>query len=118
MDPDGDRLARQSANLARHLNDRHPDTVLFLARHAAGRIGATSATVLAADATGLALSVESPGGADDRLLPFEPATGPGDVRQLVAQLLLATRAALPPGSNVPLTSLEAQHRSASGGHRQ
>lgn len=37
MDGEHIRAQDQARNLARHLNDRHPDTILFLAQQAADR---------------------------------------------------------------------------------
>jgi len=52
-DPDGhaeDRAGRRPANLARHLNDPHPGTVLLPARHApGGRPDATAAKLTRSD---------------------------------------------------------------------
>lgn len=102
---DDDRAARQSANLARHLNDQHSGTVLLLARHArGGRTDATAARLVGADDDGLALQVDTPNGRVGLRLAL-PA-GDGDVRSRIGALLAATRAGLP--DTVPLTSLEEQ----------
>lgn len=97
-----DRARRAARNLARHLDERHPDTVLFLARHAAGRPEAVTASLLSVDDAGITLTVD---GADEPLrVVFPPAAGPApDPRARLRQLLLSTRAARPGG---PLTSLE------------
>ena len=88
-----DRARRKSANLVRHLDDRHPTTVLLLARHApGGRPDATAATLTRADETGLMLTLALPDG--------------------TAELRLA----LPDDGSVPLTSLKRQ--TASGEHVQ
>lgn len=101
-----DRPGRQSANLARHLNDQHPTTVLLLARHAAGgRPDATDAELTGADDDGLTLKATLPAG--DAVLRLPLPDGP-DVRARIAALLTATRAALPDDGSVPLTSLEEQ----------
>jgi hypothetical protein len=100
------RAGRQAANLARHLNERHPTTVLLLARHApGGRPDTTAAELTLAEDDGLSLTATTlDGTADVRLtLPDGP-----DVRSRIAALLTATRAALPDDGSVPLTSLELQ----------
>jgi hypothetical protein len=104
-----DRVERQSANLARHLNERYPDAVMFLARYAGGRPNCSGATVLT-------LAVASGAQTEELRLPFAPGDGSTDVRQQVARLLGAARAALPAGADVPLTSLEAQRLSGGSGH--
>lgn len=107
---DHDRVGRQSANLARHLNGQHPTTVLLLARHApGGRPDATAAELTGADDDGLTLSVTTPDGRSELRLALPD--GP-DVRARLGLLLTHIRAALPDG--VPLTSLEAQR---AGGER-
>ena len=107
-----ERAKRQSANLARHLDDRYADTVLLLARHAAGRSDAVSASVIAAVPAGLTLAVRTADGEEQVQLPF-PA-GTTDVRAAVRELLRTTRAGLP--ADVPLTSLEAQQQSGASPH--
>ena len=109
-DHDDDRAARQSANLARHLNGQHPTTVLLLARHApGGRPDATAAELTGAHEGGLAVTATTPGGQVDLRLALPD--GP-DVRARIGALLEQTRAGLP--DTVPLTSLEEQ---MSGGGR-
>lgn len=44
-----DRAARQGANIAWHLNQSYPDTVLFLAWHAGGRPHAIAAEMHTVD---------------------------------------------------------------------
>lgn len=103
-DHDGDRAARQSANLARHLNGQHPTTVLLLARHApGGRPDAAAAELTAADDDGLTLTATKGDGQVVLRLPLPD--GP-DVRGRIAALLQQVRAGLP--ETVPLTSLEEQ----------
>ncbi len=100
------RTGRQSANLARHLNAQHPDTVLLLARHApGGRPDAAAAELTGADDDCLTLKATTPDG--DVVLRLALPDGP-DVRGRIATLLHATRAALPDDGSVPLTSLEEQ----------
>lgn len=106
MDERSDSSGRQSANLARHLNGQHPQTVLLLARHAAGgRPDATTAELTGADDDGLTLTAATPDGQVELRLPLPD--GP-DVRGRIAALLAATRAGLPDDGSVPLTSLELQ----------
>lgn len=120
-DHDGpaDRAGRQSANLARHLNDQHPSTVLLLARFApGGRSDATAAELTGADDDGLTVEARTPDGAAELWLALPDGS---DVRARVGALLKATRAGLPDA--LPLTSLEEQiagggrgpHRSAARG---
>lgn len=105
-----DRAARQSANLARHLNEQHPGTVLLLARHApGGRPDATHAQLTGAD-DHLAVAATTPDG--QVALRLALPNGP-DVRVRIGALLSATRAALP--DTVPLTSLEEQMRGGGRG---
>lgn len=101
---DDDRGSRQAANLARHLNERYPDTVLFLARRAAGRPEATAAVLSSIDDDHLTLSLELPTEFTDVRVPLP--TGEGlDARRRLAELLRVTRAGSP---GEPLTSLEQQ----------
>jgi hypothetical protein len=53
------RAGRQAANLARHLNERHPDTVLFLARRTGGQRDATHAELLAVDDAGPTVTIDA-----------------------------------------------------------
>lgn len=101
---DAARAQRQAMNLARHLNERHPDTALFLARFAAGQPDATAAQLLAVADTGLTLTTNCTSAPVD--VPFGTATDqPADVRSGTRALLVATRASHP---HEPLTSLERQ----------
>lgn len=62
-DDDGGRGGRQSANLARHLSNQYPGTVLLLARHApGGRPDATGAELTGIDDGGLAVAATTPEG--------------------------------------------------------
>lgn len=98
-----DRSQRQAVNLARHLNDRYSDTVLFLARFAGGATDATHAQLLAVDGTGLTLTTDV---RDEPVhISFPSARGHADGRARVAGLLGTIRVAHP---NEPLTSLEQQ----------
>ena len=90
-EPDGQavaRAARQSANLARHLNDQHSGTVLLLARNApGGRPDATAAELTGTDDAGLVLSATTPDGTADLRLALPPGA---DVRTRIGALLAAT----------------------------
>lgn len=100
---DSDRGERQALNLARHLNERHSDTVLFLARCAAGRPDATVEELLAVDRDGVTLSID---GSTTTVRIRFPAAGsdePTEARSRLRQLLHATRTAHP---GEALTSLE------------
>lgn len=102
---DGDpREQLRGQNLATHLNERHPDTVLFLARHAAGHVAAVAAALVGLDGDeGAALSIDD--GTTTHLVQL-PLPAGADLRTRLGALLRQTRAAAPPG---PLTSLEQQH---------
>jgi putative heme iron utilization protein len=105
-DEERGRAARQATNLARHLNERHPDTVLFLARYAAGHRQATTANLLSVDTDGITLTID--GSEQEVRVPFDTAIASSqtaDARSRLRRLLEATRAA---NSGIPLTSLEKQ----------
>lgn len=109
MSDHDDRNARQSAHLARHLNDQHPGTVLLVARHApGGRPEACRAELTGLDEGGLELTVTASRGTTQLRLALPE--GP-DVRSRVGALLREIRAGLPDDGSVPLTSLEQQMRS-------
>lgn len=98
-----DRAVRQSANLARHLDQQHPGTVLLLARHApGGRPDATAARLTGVE-DHLEITADTPAG--PVALRLALPDGP-EVRGRIRALLAATRAGLP--DTVPLTSLEQQ----------
>lgn len=98
-----DRSQRQAVNLARHLNDRYSDTVLFLARFAGAAADATHAQLLAVDETGLTLTTDV---SDKPVhISFPSAGGQAEVRARVAALLGTTRVVHP---DEPLTSFEQQ----------
>lgn len=106
MDHENERAARQGANLARHLNQSYPDTVLFLARHAAGRPDAVEARLDSVTADELVLTVTAAGGTAVVRVPLSAAPGAApDVRGRVRALLAVARQAAP---GEPLTSLEKQ----------
>lgn len=102
------RRTREGANLARHLNERYPDAVLFLARYAGGQPEATGAQVAALGDGMLELTVDTGGIQSHVTLELPPGHDEHrDLRSQVRALLQQTRAALPTGSTVPLSSLEA-----------
>jgi hypothetical protein len=108
-----DRSQRQAVNLARHLNDRYGDTVLFLARFAGGATDATHAQLLAVDETRLTLTTDV---RDEPVhISFPSAGGHAEVRARIEGLLDTIRVARP---NEPLTSLEQQIRGTAGGGRR
>lgn len=101
-----ERADRQAANLARHLNQRHPDTVLFLVRCAAGQRNATTAELLAVEDAGV--TVTSDAVSEPVQIAFGETVGsPTDARSRLRHLLEVTRAA---NAHYPLTSLEQQMR--------
>jgi NADPH-dependent ferric siderophore reductase len=90
-----------------HINDEHPDTVLFVARHL-GAHGATAAELDGADVLGVDLRTTGPEGPGSIRLEFaSPATTAEDLQGALMAVLGAARAATPDG---PLTSLEAQYQ--------
>ena len=100
-----------------HLNQRHPDIVLFLARHLAGDPGMQFAELVDVHADQLVLRTGTPGELAAISVPLGAVVG--SRAELVAELrriLLAARAAAP---GEPLTSLEADISSrstSSNGH--
>lgn len=108
---DADRAARQLTNLAAHLNERHPDTVAFLARCASGGVDVLSAELVAdwsGELSALARVAGEP--ASIRVPLLGPAVD-DHPRARLGELLASARAAV--GDAEPLTSLELQMR---GGH--
>ena len=88
-----------------HLNQRHPDTVLFLARHLAGDSGMLLAELVDVHADQLVLRMGAPG--EFTTISFTLDSVVASRAELVAELrriLLNARAATP---DEPLTSLEA-----------
>ena len=106
------RAERQAVNLARHLDERHPDTVLFLARSCDGHAEATSAELLAVADAGVTLSTDL--SAEPVHLPFDTSPGqPADPRGRFRRLLETARSQRP---DEPLTSLEQQLLAADHPH--
>lgn len=98
-----------------HLNQRHPDTVLFLARHLSARPGLEVAELVDVDADQLVLRLGTP----DALATarFTLSTVVASRAELITELrrvLLMARAAAP---EEPLTSLEADIASRPTGTR-
>ncbi len=100
-------------NLLKHLNRKHADTVLFLARHAGGVSDGVAAELHTVDRNGVEIMVRQPQGSTTARLPFSERidTAP-DLRHQVRDLLAKARAAAP---DEPLTSLELEM--TSGGRR-
>lgn len=101
-----DDLAAGARSTLRHLNLQHPDTVVFLARHAAGAPDAVAAELRAVDPHGIDITVRQPSGASTQRLRFSAAiSGIADLRGQLQGLLRAARTSAP---DEPLTSLEAE----------
>ncbi len=103
-----------AANILRHLNSRHPDTVLFLARHSAGIADALAAELVGADYEGIDMSVKRALGSSTGRLQFgQPITAAAELRPQLRGLLIAARAAAP---QEPLTSLEEEMSTSRANH--
>lgn len=90
-----------------HLNADHPDTVLFLARHALGVDDAVDAEIVGVDTCGADIEVRGPDGSSrsTRRLAFdEPVATATDVQTRLLTLLTTSREQV--GDAVPLTSTE------------
>ena len=88
-----------------HLNQRHPDTVLFLARHLAGDPGMQVAELVDVHADQLVLRTGTPGQLVTASVPLGSVVGSrADLVAELRRLLLIARAAAP---DEPVTSLEA-----------
>jgi uncharacterized protein DUF2470 len=97
-------VAARVGNVLKHLNGKHPDTVLFLARHAAGVVEAVDAELLDVDRDGLDIAVRQASGSSTARLQFTAAINAvPDLRLQLRGLLATARAAAP---NEPMTSLE------------
>ena len=91
-------------NVLRHLNGKHPDVVLFLARHAAGASDAIDAALVAVDRYGVDITVRQETGSRTARLPFSAAIDAvPDLQRQLRAFLDQARAAAP---DEPLTSLE------------
>lgn len=113
--PDDRRWSPQA--FLSHLNQRHPDTVLFLARHLAGDPGMRVAELVDVHADQLVIQIGVPG--ELAATTFTLGSAVASRSELVAELrriLLIARAA---ASDEPLTSLEADinsHHPSAGNH--
>jgi hypothetical protein len=113
LDPD---VAAKVENVLRHLNRKHPDTVLFLARHAAGASDAIDAELVAVDREGVDIAVRQPPGSSNVRLQFTAAINAVPDLQLQLRALLGTARAAAPDEE--LTSLEEEIASHKGRKRQ
>lgn len=112
LDPD---VAKSAENVVRHLNRKHPDTVLFLARRAAGVTDAVDAELHTVDREGVDIAVRQAQGSTTVRLDFPtPINAVPDVRLQLRSLLHKARQAAP---DDPLTSLEAEIASGKGSMR-
>lgn len=94
------------ANLARHLNDQYPDTVLFLARSLAARPSADSARITAVEDDGIEITVRTGSNVEAVRVPFSKAADNAiSLRERMSGLVAQARASDTDG---PLTSLEEQ----------
>jgi hypothetical protein len=100
-----------------HLNQRHPDTVLFLTRHLATDPGLSAAEFIAVDGDQLTVQVSSVGGSRNLTLPLGAPVRSRS--ELLGELFSILRAARAAGPGEPLTSLEMDIESrSSGSHRR
>jgi hypothetical protein len=112
LDPDE---AKGVENVLRHLNRKHPDTVLFLARRAAGVSDALDAELQAVDRDGVDITVRQAQGSTTVRLDFPaPINAAPDLRLQLRGLLGTAREAAP---DEPLTSLEEEIASGKGSTR-
>jgi Protein of unknown function (DUF2470) len=107
-------VARSVENVLKHLNRKHPDTVLFLARRAAGVSDAVHAEMVSVDRNGVEIAVRQAQGSTTARLEFNsPINAAPDLRLRLRDLLGKARQSSP---DAPLTSLEeeiaSQKRSA------
>jgi putative heme iron utilization protein len=101
LDPD---VAAQIQKVLKHLNGKHADTVLFLARHAAGVADAVEAELLRVDSDGVDIAVRQPLRSSTARLQFAEAIHAApEFRLQLRGLLDKARAAAP---DEPPTSLE------------
>jgi hypothetical protein len=87
-----------------HLNQRHPDTVLFLARHLIGDEQPTDAQLVGIKADQLLIGVTTTG--RSRTVPLPLTAAVASRSELVDQLAAMLRAAREARPDEPLTSLE------------
>jgi hypothetical protein len=87
-----------------HLNQRHPDTVLFLTRHFATDPGLSTAEFIDVAGDQLTVQVSTVGGSRNLMLPLEaPVRSRSELLTQLFSILRAARSAAP---GEPLTSLE------------
>jgi hypothetical protein len=102
-----------------HLNQRHPDTVLFLARHFIGDEQPTDAQLVGINGDQLVIGVTTTGGS--RTVPLPLTAAVASRSELVDQLAAMLRAARE-APDEPLTSLEvdipAPHAAGGGRHNR
>ena len=96
-----------------HLNQRHPDTVLFLARQLAGDAGMQSAELVDVHADQLVLRAGTPW--ELATVSFTLSSLVGSRAELVAELRRILQIARTAAPDEPLTSLEADIASRPGG---
>jgi putative heme iron utilization protein len=85
-------VVRNVENLLKHLNRKHPDTVLFLARRAAGASDAVDAEMVAVDRDGVDLAVRRAQGSTTARLAFAaPIAAAPDLRLRLRDLLSKAR---------------------------
>jgi len=109
LDPD---VAAGAHKRLQHLNRKHPDTVLFLARHTSGVPDAIDAELVAVDRDGIDVEVREARGSTTARLEFAaPINAAPDLRRQLGGLLDEARAAAP---DEPLTSLEEEIQSHRG----
>ena len=109
-------VAAKVANILKHLNRRHADTVLFLARRAARVSDAVDAELIAVDREGVTMAVRQTAGSTTARLPFTAAIDSvPDLRFQLRHLLGKARADAP---SEPLTSLEEEIASGDGKARR
>ena len=87
-----------------HLNQRHPDTVLFLARHFIGDEQPTDARLVGIKGDQLLIGVTTTGGS--RTVPLPLTAAVASRSELVDQMAAMLRAAREARPDEPLTSLE------------
>jgi putative heme iron utilization protein len=91
---EADPVAGSADFAVRHLNEDHADSLLDMARAAAGHTDATAATCLRADRYGLELDVATPRGHALARVGFaEPATAPDGLRAATVELARRSRGA-------------------------
>ena len=87
-----------------HLNQRHPDTVMFLARYLIGDEQPTDAQLVGIKGDQLMIGVTTTGGS--RTVPLPLTAAVASRSELVDQLAAMLRAAREARPDEPLTSLE------------